>query len=161
MNIKEFVEVDATAMHVMRVDLSTPGHEGDARSALRYITAAHDAEPLFVIRGRDALAFPALQFYRELCEGHGLGGMARQVAHHAERFQGWQAGYAELTKLPDPYPDWPKISVDEDVSEDASPFWTSSARHLPEPPDGFKWALGGWMGGTHQRPWPRLVPVDG
>lgn len=156
MDIKDLVEVDATAMHVMRVDLEVPGHTGDAHSAIRYVRNAYRAEPLFVIRGRDALAIPVLAAYEDECARHGLYDMSSQVAKHAERFREWQRGWSELTKLPDPHPSWPKT----DDAEIPCHVPLSSVR-LPDPPAGFVWELGGWMGGTPQRPWPNLVPVLG
>lgn len=92
--------------------LKVPGHTGDAHSAIRYVRNAYQGEPLFVIRGRDALAIPVLGAYEDECSRHGLYDMAAQVSCHAERFRKWQAGWTKLTGLPDPHPSWSKISVD-------------------------------------------------
>lgn len=86
----------------------TVGHGDDATNALRYVVSAEKDEPLFVIRGRDALAYPILAAYAEQCSEHGLWGMQQQVSDHAARFREWQRDNAKLTNLPDPYPGWPR-----------------------------------------------------
>lgn len=112
MDIRNLVTVDATSMHVHRVNLDTAAHSDDAANALRYVGAAFLDEPLFVIRGRDALAVPVLGAYLEECNRHRLYAMARQVDAHAGRFIAWQGAEAKLTRLPDPWPGWPKCAGD-------------------------------------------------
>lgn len=121
-DIRHMVDVDATSMHVMSVELHTAGHPDDSANALRYVGAAYADEPLFVIRGRDALAFNALTDYAESCSRHGLYDMAEQVYEHARRFAEWQAKHAKMTRLPDPFPGWPDTQASDGVSEGASPF---------------------------------------
>lgn len=103
----------------------TDGHVEDAAGALRYIMDAAPDEPLFVIRGRDALAVPVLQEYVNQCHKHGLtdlwrdesgrwiDGQARRANEHMDRFQKWQRDNAKLTHLPDP--------ITEDAQTDDGP----------------------------------------
>lgn len=101
-------ERGVTAFHIGSAYLVTDGHEVDARNAVRYVTAAYPGEPLFVIRGRDALAVPVLDAYAAECVAHGLNahnGMAEQVYNHRARFVDWQQDGP--VKLPDPYRGWP------------------------------------------------------
>lgn len=85
----------------------TAANESDVGSARRFILAAYDGEPLFVIRGRDALAIPVLNAYRDECVRHELWGQNARVADHFARFREWQRRNAKLTHLPDPPPDEP------------------------------------------------------
>lgn len=105
-DIRHLTTVDASSFHVHRVNLNVLGHEADAASAIRYIADAYDGEPLFVIRGRDALAFAVLTAYEGECARHGLHNMAQQVADHRRRFREWQAAHTPFTKLPDPHTEW-------------------------------------------------------
>jgi hypothetical protein len=84
--------------------IAIPGHLYDALGALRYITDAEDGEPLFVIRGRDALAVLVLQAYIQECHDHELNGQAMRAREHLNRFIEWQAENAKKTHLPDPLP---------------------------------------------------------
>lgn len=99
------------------VGIVTAGHKGDMQGALRYILAAHGGEPLFVIRGRDALAVPVLASYVEECGRHGLigycyhpgtgqwvPGQSSRADTHRARFAAWQRDNTKLTRLPDPLP---------------------------------------------------------
>lgn len=90
--------------HRMPEGLNMPGHLGDALGALRYIQEAEEGEPIFVIRGRDALAIPVLQAYVDECDNHKLFGQAGRAAEHLRRFIEWQMDNAKKTHLPDPLP---------------------------------------------------------
>lgn len=79
-------------------------HEGDRETTMRFINSAHEGEPLFVIRGRDALAIPVLRAYLEECKRHELWGQELRADEHLTRFRDWQAQNAKLTHLPDPLP---------------------------------------------------------
>lgn len=114
-DIRHLTTVDATSFHIHRVNLNVPGHETDAASAIRYIADAYHGEPLFVIRGRDALAFAVLGAYEAECERHGLYEMASQARAHRLRFRAWQVGNAPITKLPDPHTEW---TTSEEPSSD-------------------------------------------
>lgn len=84
--------------------IPTDGDLRDASGALRYIMEAEEGEPLFVIRGRDALAVPTLQAYVDACDNHKLFGQADRATEHLRRFIEWQGENAKLTHLPDPLP---------------------------------------------------------
>lgn len=87
--------------------VDTIGHLDDAMGALRYIMDALPDEPLFVIRGRDALARPVLMAYLHQCHEHGLIAQEYRADKHVERFRDWQTENAKLTHLPDPPPSTP------------------------------------------------------
>lgn len=88
--------------------IRTPAHEGDARNTLRYLSAAYDDEPLFVIRGRDLFSVPVINAYANLAFKCGLPAMGEQVSRHLSRFEAWRALYPSLVKIPDPFPGWNK-----------------------------------------------------
>lgn len=98
----------------------TAANPRDAESALRYLVNAHPDEPLFVIRGRDALALPVLTAYAEECGQHHLTDMQVQVWAHIDRFVAWQRDACVYTKLPDPYPGWAPVT-EGDAQQDAEP----------------------------------------
>ncbi len=75
---------------------------GDQETVKRFVESAYEGEPLFVIRGRDALAIPVLAAYVRQCEEHQLYGQGYRVGMHVSRFRDWQARNAKLTHLPDP-----------------------------------------------------------
>jgi hypothetical protein len=93
--------------------VETDGHPADTRNALRYIVAAHAAEPLFVVRGRDLFAPDALGYYAALCRSHRVPSrrvaMETQVLQHRERFLEWQESHGQALKYPDAYPGWPGV----------------------------------------------------
>lgn len=89
-------------------EIRTPAHEGDARNTLRYLSAAYDDEPLFVIRGRDLFSVPAVAHYSEMMYTSGLHVMGAQVGRHLSRFAAWRELHPSLVKIPDPFPGWNK-----------------------------------------------------
>lgn len=84
----------------------TVGHLGDALNALRYIMDAYEGEPLFVIRGRDRLAIPAIENYGRLTARLEGPAMTNQVIHHCSRFRTFERMNGERMKWPDPFPGW-------------------------------------------------------
>lgn len=100
------------AQNGVTVGLASDAHWDDVETALRYIATAESGEPLFVIRGRDALAVPALAHYYGECNRHGLRSQASRVDDHLGRFHRWQAENAKLTHLPDPIPEPESVPVD-------------------------------------------------
>lgn len=94
---------------LLTIDLLTRGHEADAFNAIRYVRDAHEGEPLFVIRGRDMLAIPAITYYSHLTrvENPHNAGMIPQIDRHRDRFQDWQRGNPQALKHADPFPGWP------------------------------------------------------
>lgn len=95
------VLIDAVAVILAH----SSAHAEDAQGAIRYILDAHPGEPLFVIRGRDALAVPVLRRgYMEECRTHSLHDQEQRALRHLVRFIQWQAEFAKLTHLPDPIP---------------------------------------------------------
>lgn len=93
----------------MAADADTQGHEGDMRTALRYVVDAYPNEPLFIIRGRDRLAVPAITGYLALIEGHRgdiVTDMKGQVNDHQVRFVEWAFHNPDKLKYPDAYPGW-------------------------------------------------------
>lgn len=89
------------------VVVPTVGHPGDALNALRYIMDAYEGEPLFVIRGRDRLAIPAIENYGHLTARPEIGpGMTEQVFRHRRRFFTFEHGNGERMKWPEPFPGW-------------------------------------------------------
>lgn len=110
------VDISAlTEVKASSVNLITPGHKLDTANAIRYVTHAYPDEPLFVIRGRDALAVPAIEAYMEECARHGLSAMRSQVLAHRGRFITWQHGHTPLTKLPDVYLGWINQETQETI----------------------------------------------
>lgn len=61
-----------------------------------------DNEPIFIIRGRDALAISVIQQYKIMCE---LGGSPQEHIDSIEKvvdfFESWQELNEDLTKVPD------------------------------------------------------------
>lgn len=84
--------------------IPTNGHLDDMSGALRYIMDAEEGEPVFVIRGRDALAVPVLKAYMDECVAHQLSGQSERAYRHYWRFIEWQKENAKKTHLPDPLP---------------------------------------------------------
>ncbi len=79
----------------------TQGDQNDAETALRYVVTALPGEPLFVIRGRDAIATPVLAEYgRRYAEMDAFYQSDRAFADR-ERFAAWQTHNAKQTRLAD------------------------------------------------------------
>lgn len=58
-------------------------------------------EPVFLLRGQDALFIPMLRVYAELARSHGLERMADLVENHARAAAHWRAGSTGTVKIPD------------------------------------------------------------
>jgi hypothetical protein len=57
--------------------------------------------PEFTIKAKDALSYPAVQHYRELCALFGLVNQMVEVEIALQEFQDWQDSHREHTRLPD------------------------------------------------------------
>lgn len=62
---------------------------------------ATDPMPVFVLKGKDALAPGIIDAYRRECIRHGLDDQAEQVASAFREMADWQARNWTLVKLPD------------------------------------------------------------
>lgn len=60
-----------------------------------------DDMPVFIIKAKDALAFPAVMGYADLCDEHGFYEQGGQVRLAAKEISRWQHENVDLTKLPD------------------------------------------------------------
>jgi hypothetical protein len=65
------------------------------------VTDVPDPMPVFVLKGKDALAPFVIADYRRECERHGLTEQATQVLLALREMNAWQARHPELVKLPD------------------------------------------------------------
>ncbi len=63
--------------------------------------ASIDPMPVFVIKGKDALAVPAIEAYRRQCIEHGLDMQAASVERSIDEVKRWQSRNIDATKLPD------------------------------------------------------------
>lgn len=61
----------------------------------------NDPMPVFVIKGKDQLALPAVHAYRQLCLDHGLVDQAVQVTRAYAELNGWQRRHPDRVALPD------------------------------------------------------------
>lgn len=70
------------------------------------VQLAHDADPMpvFVLKGKDALALATITFYREECASHGLVHQAHEVELAWREMIAWQQRHPERVKLPDHAP---------------------------------------------------------
>lgn len=57
--------------------------------------------PVFVIKGKDALAVPTLKAYFDECVDHGLMSQAAEVERAIDEVSRWQRSNIDKTKLPD------------------------------------------------------------
>ena len=60
-----------------------------------------DPMPVFVIKGKDALAVAAINAYQRLCERRELHWQADEVGKAAREIELWQERHPDLVKLPD------------------------------------------------------------
>lgn len=60
-----------------------------------------DPMPVFVIKGKDLLASPAVDAYRDLCSAYGLHEQADQVRAAADEIRTWQDRHIDQVKAPD------------------------------------------------------------
>lgn len=56
--------------------------------------------PVFIIKGRDALAPEAVAAYRDLCLKYRLDAQAAQVQLALDEIEAWQAAYPDDLRLP-------------------------------------------------------------
>lgn len=108
---------------------TTTGHKQDAISALRYVVNAAVDEPLFVIRGRNAIAVPVIAEYVKQSMAHGALDMADQSSEHLDRFVKWQTEHAKETHIADPYPGW--INPNRNGNDGPEPDDTPEPEHCP------------------------------
>lgn len=81
------------------------------------VQPTHDADPMpvFVLKGKDALALATITFYREECASHGLVHQAHEVELAWREMSKWQQRHPERVKLPDHAPFcWCKVGRDHD-----------------------------------------------
>jgi hypothetical protein len=75
------------------------------------VAPTEDPMPVFVIKGKDALAPDTVQAYFTLCLAQGLTRQAAEVADAAREIREWQARNPDLVKTPDhphvPVSAWP------------------------------------------------------
>jgi len=60
-----------------------------------------DPMPVFVIKAKDLLAMRAIEYYRRLCDQHGLCAQADEVYEALNEIAGWRQRHNDLVKLPD------------------------------------------------------------
>lgn len=60
-----------------------------------------DPMPVFVLKGKDALAPGIVDAYRRECRRHGLFAQAAEVELAFAEMADWQSRHPELVKLPD------------------------------------------------------------
>lgn len=71
--------------------------------------------PTFTIKATDALAFPVIRTYADICRQFGLHHQAKEVEKALEEFRQWQIANVDQTKLPDHdhVPAWePKVGAE-------------------------------------------------
>lgn len=62
----------------------------------------HPGEPIFLLRGTDALAPMAIEKYADICENYGCGSEhVTAIRAHAARIAKWQEENSGLVKTPD------------------------------------------------------------
>jgi hypothetical protein len=63
--------------------------------------SASDPMPVFVLKGKDALAPGTIAYYRRECDRHDLGAQATEVGAAFDEMAAWQQRNWTLVKLPD------------------------------------------------------------
>lgn len=75
------------------------GKYGDVTSSTKEF---HEGEPVFILRGQDAVAPKAIMAYAQLCQAQGCDdGHVNQVMLVAQKMRSWQSGNPGLVKDPD------------------------------------------------------------